>query len=133
MSVRRNVILVSAGVALVLLFMTRIGLGQAPDPVTLSPHMYKIRLENKYVRVLEYHNSPGEKEPMHSHPPGVVYFLTDYTARTTDPTGGVTEFSRKSGDVVWRDSTAHALENIGTTEGRVLLIEFKIPLTSASQ
>jgi hypothetical protein len=55
--------------------------GQAPekesDPVKLTPHMYKVRLENAYVRVLEYHSEPGEKEPMHFHPPGVVYYFSE--------------------------------------------------------
>lgn len=41
------------------------------DAVKLTPHMYQVRLENAYVRVLEYHSKPGEKEAMHLHPPGV--------------------------------------------------------------
>ncbi len=44
--------------------------GQAPDAVALSPQMYTVRLENAYVRVVEYRSHPGEKEPMHSHRPG---------------------------------------------------------------
>lgn len=43
--------------------------------------MYQVRLENAYVRVLEYHSEPGEKEAMHFHPPGAVYSLSDGTVR----------------------------------------------------
>ena len=38
----------------------------AQDPVKLSPHYYKVLLENDQVRVFEYRLKPGEKEPMHS-------------------------------------------------------------------
>jgi hypothetical protein len=41
------------------------------------------------VRVLEYRLKPGEKEPMHSHPAGVVYVLT--------------------GESIWRDPVTHAI------------------------
>ena len=104
--------------------------GQAPDAVALSPQMYKVRLENGYVRVLEYRSHPGEKEPMHSHRPGVVYYLSDYTVRVTDPTGHVTESSRKEGDVAWRGTTIHAAENVGTSDGHVLSVELKVALTA---
>ena len=42
-------------------------------PVTLSPNLYTVLLENDEVRVLEYHAKPGDREPMHCHPAGVVY------------------------------------------------------------
>ena len=60
---------------------------QAQDPVKLSPNLYKILLENDQVRVLEYRVKPGDKEPMHSHPAGVVYVFTDGRAKTTTPDG----------------------------------------------
>ncbi|PYJ67167.1 MAG: hypothetical protein DME76_15800, partial [Verrucomicrobia bacterium] len=44
----------------------------AQDPVKTSPQYYKVLLENDQVRVLEYRLKPGEKEPTHSHPAGVV-------------------------------------------------------------
>src|SRR5256885_16705577 len=46
------------------------------DPVTTSPQYYKVLFENDQVRVLEYRLKAGEKEPMHSHPVGVVYVLS---------------------------------------------------------
>src|SRR5438477_9460942 len=48
----------------------------AQDPVKTSPQYYKVLLENDQVRVLEYRLKAGEKEPMHSHPTGVVYVLS---------------------------------------------------------
>jgi beta-alanine degradation protein BauB len=98
------------------------------DPVKLTPHMYQVRLENPYVRVLEYHSEPGEKEPMHFHPPGVVYTFSDCTARLTNQQGHAEDVHLHAGEVSWRNKTWHASENIGKTEIHVLAIELKMPL-----
>ena len=95
------------------------------DPVKLSPALYTIRFENDRVRVLEYRLRPGQKEPMHSHPPGVVYAFSDATFRSISPDGTVAESRGKAGDLSWRDGTTHSAENIGSTEAHALAIELK--------
>ena len=95
------------------------------DPVKLSPQMYDVRFENDRVRVLEYRAKPGQKEPMHSHPPGVVYSFTDSVMRVTLPDGSTSETPRKAGDLTWRDFTTHAAENTGATEAHALAVELK--------
>ena len=95
------------------------------DAFEVSPQYYTVRFENDQVRVLEYRLPPGEKEAMHSHPPGVVHYLSDTTFLTTLPDGTVSEGSVKKGDVQWREFTRHAAENIGTTEAHILAIELK--------
>ena len=95
------------------------------DPVKQSPEYYKVRLENDRVRVLEYHLKPGQKEPMHTHVPGVVYSASASTFRVTMPDGSVTEHQAKLGDVGWRDAMSHALENTGTTEISAIAVELK--------
>src|SRR5207253_6753229 len=62
----------------------------AQDPVKTSPQYYKVLLENDQVRVLEYRLKAGEKEPMHSHPTGVVYVLSG-TKLKFSHSGGRTE------------------------------------------
>ena len=101
---------------------------QESDPVKVTPHMYKVRLENAYVRVLEYHSQPGEKEAMHYHPPGIVYSFSDATMLITDRQGHTEERHVKVGEVAWRNKTWHAAENTGTTEIHALAIELKMPL-----
>jgi beta-alanine degradation protein BauB len=131
MKLRTSVIVpsvVAAGAAL--LFLGDTASGQAPDAVAASPHLYTVRLENAYVRVLEYRSHPGDKEPMHSHRPGAVYYLSDFATRVTDASGRVTEQSRKAGDVVWRGPITHAAENIGKTNGHYLWVELKVPVTT---
>jgi quercetin dioxygenase-like cupin family protein len=96
------------------------------DPAKLAPQMYKVVLDNKHVRVIDYHLGPGEKEPMHSHPSGVVvYYFTDANTRVTLPDGTTAESSNKAGDVIWRDPVTHFGENIGSRDVHTLLIEPK--------
>lgn len=95
------------------------------DALKQSPQYYKQLLENDEVRVLEYRLKPGEKEPMHSHPAGVVYGFNDSKIRVTSADGTVRETVGKAGDVYWRNALTHALENIGETEVHSLAIEIK--------
>ena len=95
------------------------------DPMKQSPQYYTIRIANDRVRVLEYRLPSGQREPMHSHPPGVVFITSDGQLRTMLPNGSVSEASFKAGEVHWRDATTHAAENIGTTEFTALAVELK--------
>ncbi len=95
------------------------------DPVKQSPQYYTVRINNERLRVLEYHLKSGQKEPMHSHPPGIVYYISDATFRITLPDGSVSDVSVKAGEVHWREATTHASENIGATEGSAIAVELK--------
>jgi quercetin dioxygenase-like cupin family protein len=98
----------------------------AQDPVKLAPQQYKLLLENDRFRVIEWRLKSGEKEPMHSHPFGVlVYYFTDAKIRTTFPDGRTAESSARAGETLWRDSVTHFGENIGSTEAHALLVEPK--------
>ncbi|MEX0878282.1 MAG: cytoplasmic protein [Thermoanaerobaculia bacterium] len=95
------------------------------DPVTVSPQYDTVRFENDRIRVLEYRLEPGEKEGTHSHPPGVVYVLSDATLRTTRADEKASEVTGKAGEVLWRESTTHATENIGANDARALIVDLK--------
>lgn len=96
------------------------------DATKLAPQMYKVVLENSHVRVIDYHIKPGEKEPMHSHPCGVVvYYFTDSNMRGSSRGGEVKESHNRAGDVVWRDPVTHFTENIGKSAVHALLVEPK--------
>ena len=100
--------------------------GQVPaDAVAVSPNLYRTKLENDRVRVLEYALAPGQTEPMHSHQSFVVHFLTDGRIRATPLGGQSTEQSVKQGDTAWREPMAHRIDNIGPTELRALIIDVK--------
>lgn len=97
------------------------------DPVATSPQFYKVLLENDQVRVLEYRLKPGEKEPMHSHPSGVVYVLSGATLKFSYPDGRSEEKTAVTGETLWRDSVTHAVENTGKTEAHAIAIDLKRP------
>src|SRR5947199_9366353 len=97
------------------------------DPVTTSPKYYKVLLEDDQVRVLEYRLKAGEKEPVHSHPAGVVYVLSDCKLRFSYPDGRTEERTAATGETIWRDPTTHAVENVGDTEAHAITIELKTP------
>jgi beta-alanine degradation protein BauB len=115
----------AVGVVLGALAVSAAGRVTTQDPVKLSPEYYAVRFENDRVRVLEFHMKPGEKEAMHSHPPGVVYLLADATIRNVLPDGTSSATSLKAGDVLWRENTTHTGENVGATEARAIAIELK--------
>jgi quercetin dioxygenase-like cupin family protein len=96
------------------------------DPVKLAPEIYKVLLENDLVRVLEIHLKPGGHSPMHSHPAYIAYALTDSKVRFTLADGKTKELEMKAGEAAWSDAESHAVDNIGSTEARVLNIELKL-------
>ena len=99
----------------------------AQDPVKTSPQYYKVLLENDQVRVIEYHLKPGEKEPMHSHPAGVVYVLSGGKLKFSYPDGRTEEKAAATGETIWRDPITHAVENVGTTEAHAIAVDLKTP------
>lgn len=99
----------------------------AQDPVKLSPQYYKVLIDNDEMRVLDFHFKPGDKEPMHSHPRGFVYALTDAKIKVSLPDGKTEEIVIKAGEARWREPVTHAAENIGTTEAHAIAVELKKP------
>jgi quercetin dioxygenase-like cupin family protein len=99
----------------------------AQDPVKTSPQYYKVLLENDQVRVLEYRLNAGEKEPMHSHPAGVVYVLSGAKLNFSYPDGRTEERAAATGETIWRDPTTHAVENVGDTEAHAIAVDLKTP------
>src|SRR5206468_10817034 len=68
---------VTTGVALLALWALCASSAMAQDPVKVAPDMYKVRLDNARVRVLEVTGKAGQKAALHKHPGYVVYDLSD--------------------------------------------------------
>jgi quercetin dioxygenase-like cupin family protein len=97
------------------------------DRAKFALQFYKVVLDDDHVRVIDYRLTPGEKEPMHSHPSGVlVYYLTDAKMLVTLPDGKTAEAINKAGDVIWRDPVTHFAQNTGSSEVHALLVEPKV-------
>jgi quercetin dioxygenase-like cupin family protein len=97
----------------------------AQDAAKVDPKHYKVVLENDQVRVLRITYGPHEKSVMHSHPPGVVVYLTDARGRFTMPGGKTQDAVTKAGTVVWTDATSHLPENTGDKDFEVIQVELK--------
>jgi hypothetical protein len=95
------------------------------DAVKVAPHVYSVLEENDRVRILEARMVPGVKPEMHSHPAVVAVGLNDGKYRFTSPEGQSMEIEMKAGMAMYMGADEHATENIGTVEGRVILIELK--------
>ncbi len=101
------------------------GSALAQDPTKVDSTHYKVVLENDQVRVLRINYGPGEKSVMHSHPEGVVVFLTDGDGKFTFPDGKTQDRKFKAGTVIWTPESAHQPENTGKESFEVIQIEMK--------
>ena len=105
------------------------GAGAQPVPLSYqaSPDVYKLLAEDANFRVILATWPAGQKDLQHSHSATAAYRLTDCTARIFGPDGKVLgEGFGKAGTVVLQAAIgSHALENIGTGECRILLVERK--------
>jgi beta-alanine degradation protein BauB len=97
----------------------------AQDPAKVASDVYKVRLDNAKVRVLEVKGTAGQKAPMHQHPDYVVYNLTDGSVRFTDAKGATADAPMKAGETMWRGAESHASEVV--SDIHVLLFELKGP------
>ena len=113
---------------------SRAAIGDAPLAV---PDMYKVELENEYVRVVRVRYPAHSSGAMHAHPaPGALIVpLTDQDARVTGQDGSTREIHVKAGEVRWAVATpgkdlstfsAHAEDNLADRPFEILRIEPKV-------
>jgi hypothetical protein len=101
----------------------------ATDAVTIRDPNISVVLENAYVRVLNVHIPPGEKEPWHTHtwPAVVVYFRLPPSQRLS-PDGKKTPRAELKEMQVTFDSSSqplHSVENLGTVTYQAYRVEIK--------
>jgi beta-alanine degradation protein BauB len=101
------------------------------DPAITDPKLYKVVFENERVRVLEYHDRPGDRTHPHAHPDTVMYTLTSFSRRLS-AAGRQVEVELPAGQVRWVSAQEHAGENIGSTDTHALFIELKEPASRGS-
>jgi quercetin dioxygenase-like cupin family protein len=97
----------------------------AQDATKVDPKHYKVEFENDQVRVLRISYGPHEKSVMHSHPAGLVVYLTDARGKFTMPDGKSQDVVAKAGTVQWVGPTIHLPENTGDKAFEVIQVEFK--------
>jgi hypothetical protein len=105
----------------------------ALDALIAAPDHHTLLFENAAVRVLDTRIPPGGRTPLHTHCwPSVLYVLSWSPFVRRDAGGQVTLDSRTlpqladSPGALWSPPLpAHSLENVGTTDIRVVSVEIK--------
>ncbi len=100
------------------------------DPVVTDGDKYSVVLENERIRVLRYHDKPGDRTLQHYHPDYILYAESSFRRRLTFPDGRKQEFDVKAGSIVWMKAHEHIGENIGDTDTDVIIVELKEDRTS---
>ncbi len=100
------------------------------DPVVSNPDLYSVVFENERVRVLRYHDRPGDRTQPHEHPDSVMITLSSFQRRLVQGERSV-EVSLRAGEVRWLDAQEHSGHNIGGTDSMSLFVELKEPSQSA--
>ena len=97
------------------------------DAVTSNPDHYAVLFENDRVRVLEYHDEPGDGETVaHRHPDSVMVTLTGFSRRLRAG-GQARDLDLPAAAARWLPAQEHTGENIGETPTRAIFIELKEP------
>lgn len=99
----------------------------AQDPVATDGDKYTVQFENDRVRVLRYHDRPGERTNQHVHPDFVLYALGPFKRKLSFPDGKAASREFEAGDVIFMKGQTHIGENIGETDTDVVIVELKPP------
>jgi len=97
------------------------GAAPAQDVVKVSPETHAVILDNAHVRVLSVRIKPGEEVAMHSHPPNVVYYLSDARIRLTLSDGKVED---RAVTAAWRCGATERF-TLPRTWARASYVKFK--------
>jgi quercetin dioxygenase-like cupin family protein len=106
---------------------------RAQDALTAAPNIYKKVLENERLRVLEGTFKPGAKTGRHSHPEHLLYILTDGALVFKQEGKTPYEMTFKKGEAYSLAAQTLAAENDSDKEVRILVVELKQPVRTASQ
>jgi beta-alanine degradation protein BauB len=99
---------------------------QAQDVIKAAPEHNKILLENAHVRVIENTLAPGEKDAMHTHPPGWYYVKQPGTMKVVHADGRTETWEAQAGEGGWlKTMDPHTSENVGKTTLVYVLVEVK--------
>lgn len=94
------------------------------DPVATNPDLYHVVYENDRVRVLRYHDLPGDRTTPHTHPDSVMITLGSFRRRLSTA-GQERDVDMAADTVAWLPQQEHAGHNIGDTPTDVLFVELK--------
>ena len=96
------------------------------DPALVSSGNYMVLLENEFIRVVEYHVNPGEKDNWHTHPAKVSYVVNGGSLKITTEEGKSFVVEEEANSARWFGAVGkHYGENVGFTPVRIVFVEIK--------
>jgi quercetin dioxygenase-like cupin family protein len=95
------------------------------DVSSVSGDAAEILFEDADFRVTEITLKPGDSLPMHAGINRVVYALSDYEIRYWSDDSEAAEKTFTKGDAHWHEACQHALENVGETEAKFIVVAYK--------
>lgn len=103
------------------------------DAMLAAPDHHEVLLENDRVRVLDTRLAPGDRTPIHTHASSATLYVMSWSSfLRRDANGNVIVDSRSwdrqpaVGEALWLPPLPpHSVENIGTSELRLIAVELK--------
>jgi beta-alanine degradation protein BauB len=96
------------------------------DPATVSPEMYKVILDNQFVRVVDYQIPVGSKDNWHTHPAKASYVVKGGKLKITTDTDESFTVNEETGTASWFGAVGlHTAENVGDTPVHIVFVEIK--------
>ena len=96
------------------------------DPVSVSPSMYSVLLNNSYCRVINIVVRPGEQDNWHSHPEAAIYLVNDSEVTIFTPDYDPEVVSQSAGYCYFDKATnIHSIKNTGESIYRGIMVELK--------
>ncbi len=110
--------------SLLLVLSSGVGAQESRDAVALDPTHHNVLFENDHVRVFRALASPGDRSPMHTHPPFVFIGLGTGRLRLAPAGASPLIFDVLPEQVLWMENAEHSWEMIAG-QLHVVAVEIK--------
>jgi quercetin dioxygenase-like cupin family protein len=98
----------------------------AQDPAAVSPDVYKVEIENRWVRVLRVKLAPHQTSKPHTRTAGVAVLLTDVNATVFTSAGQSVVLNQKAHEVVPVEAATEAYWEENTSNQPIELIQVEL-------
>ncbi|MBI3288253.1 MAG: cupin domain-containing protein [Elusimicrobia bacterium] len=95
------------------------------DPLMAAKGLYTLKNEDADTRVLEVTLRPGQKTGLHHHPKHMAYVLQPGKIKIVEEGREAQEMQLKTGQVITMPAQTHWAENVGSSQVKLLVVEFK--------
>ena len=95
-------------------------------PQKVSPEIYDLVHEDEKIKIYLASFAAGKSDKVHEHGPNTAYIIKGGTVKVVGADGSFSERSFPDGAVSFSDNLVrHQVENIGNTDIKVLIAEYK--------